>query len=159
MVRKSEGRPAFDYGVKALDGLQAKIGWFEAAKYADGTPVAYVASIQEFGAASEGVPPRPFMRPTVVAQSQKWRDQIGKGATRVLEGKLSAVQVMEQVAGGAAGDVRKTIAAVTTPALKQSTVDARLRKKADGKTVGSLTKPLVDSGLMLATLTHEVTTK
>jgi phage gpG-like protein len=157
MIRKSEGRLAFEQGVRSLDGLTAKVGWFESAKYTNGTPVAYVAAIQEFGAAAQGIPPRPFMRPTYKAESKKWKDQIAKGATRVLQGRMSANQVMEQVANGARGDVDKTIAALTAPALKQSTIDARLRKKRDGKTVGGLTKPLEDSGLMRETLSYEVT--
>jgi len=35
--------------IKGFDNLKLKVGWFETNKYPDGTPVAYVASIQEFG--------------------------------------------------------------------------------------------------------------
>lgn len=36
--------------IKELDGKTAKAGWFSTSRYEDGTPVAYVAAIQEFGA-------------------------------------------------------------------------------------------------------------
>lgn len=36
--------------LKELDGTSAKAGWFATSKYEDGTPVAYVAAIQEYGA-------------------------------------------------------------------------------------------------------------
>ena len=35
--------------VKDLDGKVGKAGWFHTSRYADGTPVAYIAAIQEFG--------------------------------------------------------------------------------------------------------------
>ncbi|MDL2105264.1 hypothetical protein QQJ69_19235, partial [Proteus mirabilis] len=40
------------------------VGFFEHSKYPDGTPIAYVASIQELGYPAGGIPPRPFLRPT-----------------------------------------------------------------------------------------------
>lgn len=36
--------------LKELDGKVAKAGWFGSSKYADGTPVAYIAAVQENGA-------------------------------------------------------------------------------------------------------------
>jgi hypothetical protein len=36
--------------LKQLDGFQTKAGWFDAAKYDDGTPVAYIAAISGKGA-------------------------------------------------------------------------------------------------------------
>src|ERR1700761_5955410 len=36
--------------LKELDGLELRVGWFESPRYEDGTPVAGVAAVQEFGA-------------------------------------------------------------------------------------------------------------
>ena len=49
-------------------GRQPKIsvGFFSTAKYQDGTKVAEVAAIQEFGAPNAGIPERPFFRQSVV---------------------------------------------------------------------------------------------
>lgn len=127
-----------------LNGVTGKTGWFETAKYADGTPVAYVAAIQEFGAVAEGVliPPRPTMRPAVADKGQEWMDLLGKGAVAVLKGQETPQSAMEKVALRAAGDVAKNIQALTSPPLAPSTIKAK-----------GFAKPLVDTGLMLQSLT------
>ena len=48
-----------------FDGMVAQVGFPSGINYEDGTNVAYVATIQEFGAPEANIPPRPFMRPTV----------------------------------------------------------------------------------------------
>jgi hypothetical protein len=126
-----------------------KVGFFETSKYEDGTPVAYVAVIQEFGAPEQGIPPRPFMRPTVEAKTGDWQEIARRGAVAMLDGKASGEQVLEAIGIKAAGDIRRTISQVTTPALAQSTVDARRNARADKQTVGGLTKPLVDTGTLI----------
>ena len=44
---------------------RVKVGFFSTAKYQDGTPVANVAAIQEFGAPEAGIPERPFFRQSI----------------------------------------------------------------------------------------------
>lgn len=145
--------------VGALAGVEGQVGWFETAKYPDGTPVAYVAAIHEFGHAAGGILPRPFFRPTIAAQTGEWSRQFGRAATAVANGKIEPGPAMTQLSALAAGDVAKTISTLTTPALKEATVNARRRKRADKKTTGGLTKPLVDTGIMLGTLTYKVEAK
>lgn len=99
------------------------------------------------------IPPRPFMRPTMAREKQAWLQIMGDGAKKVFLGTVSAKQVMEAVALRAAGDIAKTIAQLTSPPLKPSTIAARKRKMSDKKTVGSLTKPLVASGLLIQSVT------
>lgn len=140
--------------MEAFKGLSAKVGYFESAKYPDGTPVAYVASIQEFGWGP--IPPRSFMRTTVAEQSQEWTRQFGRAAAAIAKGKIDPAAALEQLGALAAADVRKKITEISSPPLKEATVAARLRKRADKKTVGKLTKPLVDTGIMLASTTHVV---
>ena len=151
--------PVVQAALGGLDGLQGKVGWNESAKYPDGTPVAYVASIHEFGAASQGIPARPFMRPAIAKNQKSWAAAFGKGAAAVLKGNFTPREVMERVCMDAVGAVKSSIASVQSPALEQSTVDARRRAMADGKTIGNLTKPLVASGLMVNSVDYEVTTK
>lgn len=76
---------------------QGKVGWFETAKYEDGTPVAYVAAIQENGSPAQGIPPRPFLRTTIAARQAAWRDLIHSGAQRILDGKASVADVLNIV--------------------------------------------------------------
>lgn len=156
--------------LRELDGVRGKTGWFETAKYTDGTPVAYVATIQEFG--SGPIPPRPFMRPTVAEQKDVWLGLLGDGAKRVLSGGATASQVMEAVALKAAGDVAKTISRIQTPPLSILTLMARASKGAvTGKTLGKFErelykgppnlgavsrKPLVWTGQMIQSVTGVV---
>ena len=61
---KMNNKRIFDKAIEDLKKIDevAQVGWFENAKYPNGTLVAYVALIQENGA-SDGktiIPPRPF---------------------------------------------------------------------------------------------------
>lgn len=142
--------------LKNLEGKVGKVGWFEKSKYENGTPVAFVATIQEYGYAAGNIPPRPFMRPTIEKQENQWRKVAMNGAKSVLAGKATAGDVMEAIGLKAAGDIRKTISLIQTPPLSPRTIAARLRRRADKKTVGLLTKPLIDTGIMIGTLTNTV---
>lgn len=128
-----------------LDGLEGKVGWIESASYPDGTPVAYVATIHEFGAPSQGIPARPFMRPAVEENGPEWVRQLGEGAKAAANGGIAPRDVLEMVVLRAAGDVAKKIQQVNSPALKPATV----------KRKGS-SKPLVDTGQMIQSITGKV---
>lgn len=161
-----------------LQRKQAKVGWFESAKYEDGTPVAYVAAINELGPHA-----RPFMRPTIQERTQVWKAVGKKGAKQVLDGEADAGHMFDMLGLQASGDIAKTITKITDPPLSPVTLLLRKRKKAGdkitGKTVGEAhrevnfvgprqkldttldfsgvsTKPLVDTGIMLNTLTYIV---
>lgn len=145
--------------IAGLSNMTAKVGWFESAKYEDGTNVAYVATIHEYGAPAQGIPARPFMRPTAEAKQENWKQTARQGAQAVADGGKTSMDVMEALGALAAGDVRRTISQLTSPPLAPSTIAGRLRKRADKKTVGLLTKPLVDTGTMITTLSHLVEDK
>lgn len=155
--------------LKELDGLQAKTGWFETAKYEDGTPVAYVAAVQEFG--NGPIPPRPFMRPTVAAKGPEWMDLLGEGARAILTGGATPVGVLEAVALRAAGDVAETVSEIQSPPLSMLTLAARAktgpnRRLSGGRELGEAgammgpfnvsTKPLVWTGQMIQSVTGVV---
>lgn len=161
-VRRVPG-PAADRFKVAMAELAkdkvAKVGWFESAVYENGTPVALVAAVHEFGAPSKNIPPRPFFRPTIAREEGAWRDLARRGAKAILNGTTTAQNALEALGGKAAGDVAKTIASITSPPLKPATINAKRRRRADKKTVGGLSKPLVDTGLMISSLTHTVEDK
>lgn len=51
VIRKpGPARKGFEMLVRGMHGVEGKVGWNETAKYPNGTPVAYVMAIQEFGA-------------------------------------------------------------------------------------------------------------
>ena len=158
-----------------LAGKQVSAGWFKTAKYENGTPVAYVASIQEFGVASKSIPPRPFMRPTIAAKTPEWRKIVEQGAKQILKGTQTIDGVLGQLGQSASDGIKESIIAVTAPPLSPITLELRAMKRKGieitGKTVGEAahnvaqegyvtpdvsTKPLVDEGIMLATATFLV---
>jgi hypothetical protein len=132
---------------------KGKVGWLESNNYPDGTSVAYVALIQEMGSPKNGIPPRPFFRPTIAAKSNTWKNQFKSGARAILAGNETASTVMEKVVSGATGEIRKTISQLKTPELSLATIQ---RRQSRGNTSA---KPLIDTGLMLQTLTYSVGTE
>lgn len=138
-----------------ISRLQTRVGWMESARYADGKPVAGIAVVQEYGTEDGVIPSRSFMRSTQAEKKTEWDNTAKKGFSAVLKGTRTSAQVMEALGLMAAGDVRKKITQIFDPPLATSTLKARARKAGPGAKVIS-TKPLNDSGYMLATLTHVV---
>lgn len=175
MVKVREENPkAFielDTTLKQLGGVIGKVGWGEDAKYEDGTPVAYVAALNEFGKHA-----RPFMRPAAIKNEAKWRAVAGKVALMVLEKKATATQAMGILVGQAEDHVLQSIVDVVSPPLSMVTLILRKWRRQGKKITGTLvgaaaalvrdgrapdvsgvsTKPLNDTGYMISTLTSRV---
>lgn len=169
-----------DHIGKVLEQLQHReiqIGFFETAVYPDGTPVAYVAAIQEFG--SGPIPPRPFLRPAAADNKDKWGKLAASGIKAALREAIQLDDALEQVGFVGAGDVQNAIKAVTSPELSPVTLEIRALKKQgvkiSKKVVGIAAqdyaldglssaaaavsaKPLVDTGYMLQSVTSKVET-
>lgn len=145
-----------EIALKQLKGKVGKVGWFEGMKYDTGVPVASVAAVQEYGYPSKNIPARPFIRPTIVAKKLEWQKIAESGARAILRGQSSVADVMEAIGLKAAGDIKKAITLVFAPPLSPRTIYARLHRKSNKKTIGNLTKPLIDTGIMLGTLTNVV---
>ena len=155
---KTDAGKHLEVALNELSGKVAKVGWFEKSKYPKppNVPVAYVATIQEFGYSPKNIPPRPFMRPTIQQKRVEWGKIAERGAQAILKGNATATTVMEAIGLKAAGDIRKTISTIWSPPLKPRTIEARLSKRSDKTTRGLIDKPLIDTGLMFATLTNTV---
>lgn len=158
-VRNRQGSQRLREAADELSGLVAKVGFFETSKYPDGTPVAAVAVTQERGSVRKNIPARPFMSTTVDKHRAEWNEQVRRGANAIAEGRFTGAQVMDAIGALAAGDIRKTISEIQQPPLKEATVAARKRRYKDKKTVGSLTKPLVDTAVMVNAVTYAVEKK
>ena len=149
-------RERLDLAVEGFEHAQARVGWFPTAKYEDGTPVAEVAVKNEFGDPGAHIPPRPFMRPTFDANKDKWTKIVQDGARQVVKGNVQATEVLEAVGLQAAGDVKAMISSIWSPPLAQMTIDRRAARYKSGEVTKSLEKPLVDTGLLLATVSNDV---
>jgi hypothetical protein len=160
-------------GVIALKQGKATVGWLESAKYPNGTSVAYVATIQEFGYAKGGIPPRPFWRPTIINESAKWRKLAEQQFKKIINGSATVHDLFEAVGAKASGDIRRAISKVTAPPLSPVTLQLRVWKKKGMKiggtqvrwartlvakgvatTTGVNAHPLADTGVMMQTLTN-----
>jgi hypothetical protein len=158
---------------KEFDGLVAQIGIPKSAVYENGESVAYIASIQEFGAPAASIPPRPFFRPTTEEKKDEWVDVIKNLAPQVGEGRLTGFDVLDTVGKVAAIDIQTTIAGIYTPALSPITVLLRKWRKSGkvitGATVGAAAaaiaagvdpggddKPLNSTGYMVASIRNAV---
>lgn len=157
-------------------GGTLKVGFLEGAKYPNGTPVAMVAAIQNFGAPRAGIPPRPFFSNMVKEKSKSWPKAIEENLRR---SNYDTALTLERVGEGIASQLQQAIIDTDAPPLSPVTVMLRGMKgndpslKVTGKTVGQAaarvkagktnygasTKPLVDSGDMIRAVGKEVTLK
>jgi hypothetical protein len=154
-------------------------------QYEDGTNIAYVAAIQEYGAPAANIPPRPFLSSTSAAQRKAWTKLMADGIAAVAAGQLTADALMEQIGALMAADIQKTISEIQEPALSPITIMLRGMRGNDpdlrvtGKTVGeaarrvangddnygATTKPLVPAeaeggtGLLLKSISHNAVDK
>jgi len=132
---------------KQFKGKVVQIGLPSGINYEDGTSVAYVATIHEFGAPEQNIPPRPFFTPTIAAHKKQWSGMIGKGVVQVRNGNLHADQVLDAVGTVAVADLRDTINGMSSPALQPATIAAK-----------GFSELLVDTGLMIASIQSKVGT-
>lgn len=154
VTRKGKGFVELTKKLIELKSKQVRVGFFENAKYPDGTPVAYVATIQEYGA--DNTPPRSFFRPTIQQQRNAWLESLNKGVSAFLNDRIELVNMLSAFGEGVTGDIRFTISRITEPPLAEATLKARQRKK---KTPGVSAKPLIDTGYMLDSVNFVVEDK
>jgi len=153
------GRDVLAKRLADLQAKQAAVGWFSTAKYPESSvPVAYVASIHEFGYPEGNIPARSFVRATMSEKSKGWSVLLAKGSKSVMDGKHTATNMYELMGLQVAGDIRKTLATAQFAPLADSTIAARAHKR--GVTIDEVNKdPLHDTGYMQTSLTNQVTDK
>lgn len=156
--------------VKGGDGFAAKVrglasrlrkgsvrvGFLEGATYPDGTPVAAVASFNEYGRmvrtkGEDGMEesyfqlPRPFFRRMIAEKKAEWPAGV---ALQLKKNGGDVAKTLDVVGTAIGGQLQQSIRDLVSPPLAQSTID---RKGFD--------KPLVDTGHMLNSVDHEVNMK
>lgn len=154
-----------------------RVGFLENATYPDGTSVAEVAAIQNFGAPGRGIPPRPFFSNMVARESPAWGAKLGKILARE-DINWDAEKALTLMGEGIAAQLKQYIVETNAPPLSAITLMLRKMKQENpnlvvtGATVGEAasrikagesyggvsTKPLVETGVMLAAVSYEVDT-
>lgn len=114
-----------------------EVGFFEDARYPDGTSVAMVAAINEFGAPNAGIPPRPFFRNMIAENNGHWGNDLGailKAAD--YDAPVALGQLGQELSGELVASIDKT----TSPGNAESTIAQK-----------GFDRPLVDTGFMRQT--------
>ena len=140
--------------IREVQSSALRVGWSENQKYPDGEYVAGIAAQNEFGNPSKHIPPRPFVRPAISENEGNWKRQIAGGMKMVFSEKITTSGVFDAIGILVKADIQKSIASITSPPLAKSTIRARLKNKKVGN-MATATKPLVDTGYMMATIIHE----
>lgn len=105
-----------------------EVGWDSRERYTDGTSVAMVALIQEFGtvrvtkAGRQWIPPRPFMRRCVERNKTKW----ARAFTRSIEEGNTQMDAAKSVKALMVSDLRAAIIAFSDPPNAPSTIRKRV---------------------------------
>jgi hypothetical protein len=121
-----------------------RVGFLSNSTYPDGTPVAMVAAIQDFGAPRAGIPPRPFFRNMIKDKSPEWPKAI---AGLLKDNGYDAEAALKLAGAAIAGQLRQSIRDTNSPPLAPATI----RRKGSSKA-------LIDSGHMLNSVDYEVRT-
>lgn len=150
---------------KAIEDLKksdevAQVGWFDDAKYPNGTQVAYVALIQENGASNGKIviPPRPFIKLTLRDNQSKYLKKLKLSVKKILNGESTIRGSLEDIGEIVSGDLKKAIKKVISPPLSQATLENRAYKRKLKVEQLSATgrKPLIDTGVLLGALTNKI---
>ena len=152
-------------------GAELRVGFLEGALYPDGTPVAMVAAIQEFGAPRAGIPPRPFFRRMIAADSGGWAPVV---ADQLKKTSYDATATLDRLGALIKGQLQQSINDLTVPPLSPVTlmvrqivgpngratfadvVEARRRVAAGESASGVSTKPLIWTAVMLGSVDWSV---
>jgi hypothetical protein len=121
---------------------EVRAGFLEGSTYPDGTSLPMVAAVNEFGSPERNIPMRPFFRNMVAASKARWPEQLEKVLVAADYDSRKALARMGMLIQG---QIQKSIIDTNLPPNAPRTLD---RKHG--------TKPLVDTGHMLASVSFEV---
>lgn len=128
---------------------KVEVGFFENATYPDGTPVAMVAAINEWGASGAGrghkvkIPPRPFFRTMIKDGEAHWGPDLGK---ILKSAEYDAAVALARMGESMKGELQTSIRDWSEPPNAPATI----KKK-------GFDKPLIDTGDMVKRVGSEVT--
>jgi len=174
---ETEYKKNLERAIKDMATTVAKVGWIEKNQYPNREQkriltvlrhiyayhylklsysppnVAYVAYIQEMGSPSKKIPARPFLRPTISEQKNKWNEIAKKYSKLIIKGDSTAKDMFEVIGQTARFDIQKKIKSIWSPPLSKRTIQARKNRSSTGEATN---KPLIDTSLMWSTITNSV---
>src|SRR5690554_5364079 len=131
----------------ALDGIEARVGWFSGQNYGpenDNLPIAQVAQFNEEGTRGgqgngSGIPSRPFIRTLFMSlkKSSSFRSYVASELRMYFAGQKTANKMMSALGNYVREEMRKSITEWTTPPNSPYTIAKK-----------GFNDPLVETGLM-----------
>jgi hypothetical protein len=113
---------------------------------------AMIGMEQEYGSAIKNIPPRPFLIPGIKDAQEKIAEVLKDGAKAALHGE-SIEKSLHKAGLIGQNSVKNKIVNGTFAPLAESTLAARRRARKNGI---SGTKPLIDTGQLLASISYVV---
>jgi len=126
--------------VQSTDGHpRVSVGFLRDATYPDGTSVAMVATVNEFGGSG---PPRPFFRLMVAEKSGAWPEAVRLNLKAT---DYDAHKTLDRMGQGIKAQLQDSIKTLTDPPLAPSTIKRK-----------GFAKPLIDTSVMLNSVDYRV---
>ena len=123
-------------------GASLKVGFLSGATYPDGKSVAMIAAIQNFGAPSRNIPPRPFFTNMIRRESSGWPDLM---QAQLKATGYDAKTTMERMGAVLKGQLQLSIRTGPFAPLKPATVARK-----------GFATPLIDTGHMINSVDWQV---
>lgn len=142
--------------IKKIDAPKTtlSVGWLKGFHYdnEENTAVAQVAMQNEYGVPAKHIPPRPFMRPTSAEHLKEWQKLFAQFIK-----KQPISDVFEKLGLVVSGQIKAKIASIWEPPLSPVTVQMRMQRyRSKNPPQQGIYKPLVDTGVMLASVSYEI---
>ena len=125
-------------------GATVDVGFLPDKRYPDGTLVAMVAAVQEYGAPSRGIPPRPFFRQAVAENSPQWPRAV---AQLLKNTDYNAEKTLDQMGALIKGELQRKISTFEGEPLAPSTIARK-----------GFSKALIDTSVMLNSVDYVIKT-
>lgn len=122
-------------------GGSLRVGFLSNATYPNGTPVAMIAAIHNWGAPSRNIPPRPFFTNMVAKHSPEWPTEI---RAQLKATNYDARTTMNRMGALIKGELQQSIRDLPGPPLKPATVKRK-----------GFSSLLIDTGHLLNSIAYE----
>lgn len=132
----------YELARKLARPLTLQVGFLENATYPDGTSVALVAAIQNYGAPRANIPPRPFFSNMVRDKSPEWPDAIKK---LLIQENYDVVRALELAGEAIKGQLQQSIRDTNSPPLRPATIARK-----------GFAKPLIHTSNMINSVAYRV---
>ena len=119
----------------------------------DGETNAEIAFTQEFGSPARHIPPRPFLMPGIEKAHDKIKDALKEGLREIVKDGADTDKCLQKAGLIGQASVQNEIRTGSFEALKESTIKSRQAARKSGK---AGTKPLIDTGQLLSSITYAV---